>query len=174
MTTTDGPRATTRSTAPQRRLFFFHGLESGPHGSKYRSLAETFAVESPDFQGMDIDERLERAIALTEGLEDIVVVGSSFGGLLATLLHDRHPERFHGVVLLAPALHLEVATRIRRMPPEGRLHVIHGIDDDIVPLDAVVRFCAAHGHAVTVVEDDHRLGASHPRMIACVRDLLRA
>lgn len=155
------------------RLFFFHGLESGPHGSKYHALHDAFgAVTSPDFQGMDIHARLAHATRATEGLTDLVVVGSSFGGLLACLLFNAHPERVRGLVLMAPALHLDAASAIERMPSTGHAHIIHGIDDDVVPLEAVVRRCARHGHPVTVVEDDHRLGASRDLMVDRVRSLM--
>ena len=125
-------------------IYFFHGLESGPHGTKYNRLSEAFEVTSPDFQDMDIWERLEKAERETEGMTDLVVVGSSFGGLLAALLYSRHPDRFRGYVLMAPALYR----------------------------DAVKEKCAEHGVEVTEVDDDHRLHGSLERMVEAVRQVL--
>ena len=154
------------------KVWFFHGLESGPHGAKYQRLAEEFEVESPDFQGMDIWERLEKAERLTRGEEELVVVGSSFGGLLAALLYERYPERFRGYVLMAPALHREeVEEEIGRMPE--RAVVIHGVGDEVVPFEPVRAFCEARGvEEFWAVEDDHRLGASLEEMVKGVRWVL--
>ncbi len=69
----------------EREVYFFHGLESGPVGRKSARLDEHFEVESPDFRDMDIWERLEKAEKLTEDADDLVVVGSSYGGLLAAV-----------------------------------------------------------------------------------------
>src|SRR5690554_2941694 len=80
------------SDMPQ--LYFFHGLESGPHGQKYHLLKNEFPeLESPDFQGMDLDQRLAKAEEITRGHYGLVLVGSSFGGLLAARLYNLYPER---------------------------------------------------------------------------------
>lgn len=147
-------------------LLFFHGKESGPFGTKYRKLKERFGgVVAPDFQGMNFVERLYRAEALTRGKEDLVVVGSSFGGLLIARLYTLYPERIKGYVLLAPALHIP-GHDILSAPPMSE--VIHGKNDDVVPLSASEAFCEAHGVPLHVVEDDHRLHGSLDLMIECV------
>lgn len=152
-------------------LYFFHGLESGPHGRKYHRLAEDFEVNSPDFQKMDIWERLEKAEKETRGLENIIVVGSSFGGLLAALLYDRHPERFLGYVLMAPALHREeVRKEVEAMPPNAV--VIHGRQDNVVPIEPVRDFCADRGVTITEVDDGHRLQNSLELMVAAVKEMM--
>lgn len=150
-------------------IYFFHGLESGPHGSKYRRLCESFEVTSPDFQGMEIWRRLEKAEQLTREMTDLVVVGSSYGGLLAALLYSAHPERFKGYVLLAPALYGEPAEKIERMPDNAV--VIHGSLDDVVPLSAVQPVYDRFGVDVRVVEDGHRLSESHEAMVAAVNEV---
>lgn len=153
-----------------RSLFFFHGLESAPHGTKYQRLSESFDVYSPDFQGMDIWERLEKAERVTEEMTDVVVVGSSYGGLLAALLYSRHPDRFAGYVLMAPALYLEAADQVERMPDNAV--VIHGTHDEVVPIDAVRQKCAEHGLEVTEVDDGHRLHDSMELMVEAVEQVL--
>ncbi len=152
-------------------IYFFHGLESGPHGTKYNRLSEDYEVVSPDFEGMmDIWERLEKAERITEGMTDLVVVGSSFGGLLAALLYSRHPDRFHGYVLMAPALYKEAAEQVERMPDNAI--VIHGVHDDVVPIDAVRDKCAQFGVEVTEVDDDHPLHGSLELMVEAVQKIV--
>lgn len=155
---------------PNASIYFFHGLESGPIGTKYLRLSEDFEVTSPDFQGMDIWERLEKAERETRGLSDLVVVGSSYGGLLAALLYSKHPERFRGYVLMAPALYREAADKVERMPENAV--VIHGTHDEIVPIDPVRQKCAELGVEITEVDDNHRLHGSLDLMADAVREVL--
>lgn len=156
------------------RLFFFHGLESGPIGTKSSRLKEAFGeVEAPDFEGMmDIEERLKRAEEVTRGEREMVVVGSSFGGLVAALLYSRYPDRFRHYVLLAPALHQAAASRIEAMP-EGAV-VIHGRADEVVPLEAVREVCGRFGVGVIEVDDGHRLHGALDMMVERVKGFLDA
>lgn len=156
------------------QVYFFHGLESGPVGTKSLALEEHFQVESPDFQGMDIWERLEKADEVTKGQRDLVVVGSSYGGLLTALLYDRRPERFWGYVLMAPALHLEAAEQLEAMAPPERAEVIHGVDDEVVPLEAVKEVCEGFGLGIKEVQDNHRLHGSLEAMVEATESLVVA
>ncbi len=153
-----------------KQVYFFHGLESGPVGTKSKYLGEHFDVVALDFQGMEIWERLERAAEMTEGLRDLVVVGSSYGGLLTALLYSQHPERFRGYVLMAPALYLDAANKIERMPENAV--VIHGVHDEKVPIEAVRTFCEGFGLEIEEVEDEHRLHGSLERMVEAVREVV--
>lgn len=153
-------------------IFFFHGLESGPHGTKYRVLSRHFAVESPDFRGLDIEARLEKAEDLTRNMDDLVVVGSSYGGLLTALLYSRNPERFHGYVLLAPALHLQTEELRVERAPENAV-IIHGSRDDVVPMESTSSWMAStFSVPVVVVDDDHRLHDSLDTMIEQVEKVV--
>lgn len=139
-------------------ILFLHGLESGPHGSKYQALKAVFnQVTAPDCSGiLNEEERLQiicDEIDRTE--EPYLVVGSSMGGLMAMLLQQRRPQRIAAMVLCAPALHRPAAAELTyaNLPP---LTVIHGDQDDVVPLDVSRRF----GEDLIVVHDGHRLGGS--------------
>jgi predicted esterase len=155
----------------QTKLYFFHGLESGPIGTKSLRLEEEFEVEAPDFEGMmEIEDRLEKAERLTEGERDLVIVGSSFGGLLAALLYTRHPERISNYVLMAPALSRDTAGDVDKMP-EGAV-VIHGRHDDIVPMTVVREFCEEYDVNFIEVDDGHRLHSALDLMVESVREML--
>ncbi|MGM0557883.1 MAG: alpha/beta fold hydrolase [Myxococcota bacterium] len=156
---------------PQTKLYFFHGLESGPIGTKSLRLKEEFDVQTPDFEGMmNIQDRLEKAEALTRGESDLVIVGSSFGGLLAALLYARHPERIRNYVLMAPALYRDAASEVDRMP-DGAV-VIHGRDDDVVPMEDVRAFCSDFDVVFIEVDDGHRLHGALDVMVESVREMV--
>jgi predicted esterase len=132
---------------------------------------EEFDVECPDFEGMmDIDERLEKAERLTCDETDMVVVGSSFGGLLAALLYAKHPEPLRTYVLMAPALYRDAAERVDEMPP-GAV-VIHGRRDEVVPIDQVRDFCADFDIEFIEVDEEHRLHGALDLMVEKVREVL--
>lgn len=143
------------------QLFFFHGLESGPHGSKYHLLKAVYPeLHAPDFQGMDLAARLAHAEHETRGLSGVTLVGSSFGGLLAARLYSLYPERFKSLLLLAPAVHTEEGDRVNELPPAARVRVIHGDADEVVPHAKVAEFCKRFGLELITVADEHRLAAA--------------
>ncbi|ORJ55899.1 alpha/beta hydrolase [Geothermobacter hydrogeniphilus] len=140
------------------KILFLHGLESGPHGSKYQALKNRFGdVLAPDCTGIfDAEQRL---VVILDTLRDekgpFLVVGSSMGGLMALLLERRAPELVAGMILCAPALHRDEAVGLKAegLPPTV---IIHGVNDEVVPISAGRNF----GVRLIEVEDDHRLSRS--------------
>ncbi len=164
-----------RAGISDMQIVFLHGLESGPRGSKFQSLAAAFPnVESPDTEGItDVDERLSRIEEALAGHQRLLLVGSSFGGLMACLFADRHPDRVAGSVLLAPALHEPTAQWVASISrvPEHCL-IIHGLQDDIVPIAASRVFAMRLGLELIEVDDGHRLANSHDHIVAATKRML--
>ena len=147
-------------TSIDRGILFLHGRESGPHGSKYRTLVNHFGtVESPDFRGLDLKGRIDKAEKITRGKENQILIGSSMGGLLAALLYSNFPERFFGYLLLAPAFHWEETSQIDKAPPYAT--IIHGVEDEIAPIEASREFSSKWGTSLIEVQDGHRLKNHH-------------
>lgn len=161
------------------RIAFLHGLESGPHGSKYHALAQRWPdLLAPDCEGeFDVQARKRRVTKLLAGQGPVVLVGSSFGGLIAALLADENagqddaPVDIRGLVLCAPALHIPAAEAIERCPVP--CVIVHGRDDDVVPIDASRAYAARFGLPLIEVNDGHRLAASQDRLVAETAALLR-
>ncbi len=153
------------------QIFFFHGLESGPHGSKYQAMAKHYDVISPDFRDQDLETRLRTAEEATREHTDAILVGSSFGGLVAALLYDQYPERFASYLLLAPAIHYELAANISQTPPTGT--IIHGTQDEIIPIEPVRLFAKDHALNFIEVEDGHRLADSMDVILKALKVLGR-
>ena len=93
------------------RIYFAHGKESGPWGSKIRALAELaeskgFEADSIDYQNQqDPDQRVERLLnILIREQRDALLVGSSMGGYVSLVASQSYPVS--GVFLMAPALYL--------------------------------------------------------------------
>ena len=138
---------------------FIHGLESSSRGTKGSFFRKNYPdMILGDFFG-PFPERMEKLESLLEGRNDLILVGSSYGGLMAAVYASLHEDRVRKLVLLAPALHLEPHT----LHPNRKLHmptaVYHGLRDDVVPLEAVRAIAQRlfENHTFNVVDDDHDL-----------------
>lgn len=156
------------------QLVFLHGLESGPHGSKYTTLAGLGLgpVLAPDCTGIsDPAERLAILRATLAEAGPLLLVGSSFGGLMAVLYAQAWPEQVAAMVLCAPAIHRPDMCPLPERLPRIPILVLQGDHDEVVPLDDVQAWCRKHDLLPKIVHDDHRLSASHPLLAAMVRHL---
>jgi pimeloyl-ACP methyl ester carboxylesterase len=155
-------------------VVFSHGKESGPWGTKITALAEVarglgWQVESIDYRGLEsVDARLER---LREGCRRLpaapVLVGSSLGGWLAAAASTAigpagGPAR--GLFLMAPAFDMPGLPPLPPQAPPASLPtvVVHGWQDEVVPVEYGLRYAQAQRATTFLVDDDHRLIDSLP------------
>ena len=137
---------------------FLHGLDSSGSGTKGRFFSVRYPdMVRPDFHGT-LQERLRQLYGLVEKATDLVVVGSSFGGLMAACLAIDQPEKTRRLVLLAPALNF-TEYRVPKQPIETETVLIIGSGDEVTPPDIVVPAAqASFSHlTVNIVTDDHLL-----------------
>jgi len=111
----------------------------------------------PDFTG-PLQERLTQLYRIVADLSDCVVVGSSFGGLMATCLVIDHPKRVRRLILLAPALNFP-EYRIPQCRIETEAILVIGSADQVTPPEIVVPAARASFARLQleIVEDDHLL-----------------
>ncbi|MHC5079127.1 MAG: alpha/beta fold hydrolase [Planctomycetota bacterium] len=159
-------------------ILFAHGLEGSPQGTKIRSLREAgFEIEAPDFTGQRLAERIAGLERATRGRK-IILGGSSYGGLAAAYLAALHPDRFTGLLLCAPALNLREPPVNEpdslSAPPTIPTIIIHGVMDDVVPIDGSRRYRDRSGPHVKLweVEDGHRLSGSLESIHSAARELV--
>lgn len=142
---------------------FLHGLDSSTQGTKARWFRQHFPqVQMRDYHG-DLRQRLAQLEEQVQGLDDLILVGSSFGGLMATCFALRHPERCRRLVLLAPALNFGAF-----QPPTVKINVptlvIMGRHDTVCPPALVQPQAeATFSHLeLRIEDDDHMLHACFP------------
>ncbi len=142
-------------------VYFNHGKESGPWGTKIQALAAVardhgLAVESPDYQfTYDPDERLRYLMSLEPPSgRQLILIGSSMGGYVAAHASQRLTPA--GLFLMAPALAMPGYTEQPRAHANA-IEVIHGWHDDIVPIATSWQFAAAHHAALHCLDDGHDL-----------------
>ena len=147
-------------------VIFCHGLESGPVGRKSMAIKDAgFNLINPDFRGQVLRNRLERAEPVIAEHENPVLVGSSYGGLVALMGTHRALARgqsIRGLLLVAPALHLTETpvTEDVLVPPAVPTIVIHGVEDEVVPISVSRQFAEKGEVELIETGDGHRLAGS--------------
>ncbi len=138
---------------------FIHGLESSNKGVKAVFFRKYFPeMIVPTFTG-DLLTRMEKLREILAGKSNIILVGSSFGGLMATLYAMENPPSVRKLILLAPAIHI-----IKNAPAALRtistpVQVYHGDGDEVIPLNDVESIAREFFQNLSfhIVQDDHSL-----------------
>ena len=145
------------------KRIFLHGLEGSSRGLKATLLKAIFPdIVVPDFEG-SLDERMERLGPILAAEPEWIIVGSSFGGLMAALWTCANPSRVKRLVLLAPALlHHPAFERAAAHRVAVPTWLFHGASDEVVPMEPVLQMARRVFSAleIRVVEDDHALWAT--------------
>lgn len=147
------------------RLIWCHGSLSQPWGAKSKELADVaqamgMAMEAPDFQDLENpDQRVERLVAkLKESDAPTLIAGSSMGGYVASAA-ARHAD-VAGLFLLAPAFYFKgYDVHVFSGLPKP-ISIVHGWEDDVVPVENSIRFAGLHKATLHIVPDGHRLSGS--------------
>jgi len=146
-------------------VIFSHGQESGPWGTKICAMADRVrelghSADSIDYQGIaDPTDRVRKLVAACKDIDtDIVLVGSSMGGHVATAAAAEVGAK--GVFVLAPAYFMPGYEELTPPPGDIPLVIVHGWRDDVVPVDNSIRYARDARATLHVVDGDHRLTAN--------------
>lgn len=155
------------------KIIYLHGSDSSSQSGKARQFAEKFqGMITPDFTG-SFDERMNQLHKVLGKEKGWTIIGSSYGGLMAAVFASENPKQVKKLVLLAPAI-LKDENGIYYDPVIGeplqdkwkRLQtitiptvIVHGTQDDVVPLEPVRKTAEELFTDVEfiVVDDGHRL-----------------
>ncbi|MFC1841143.1 alpha/beta hydrolase [Thermodesulfobacteriota bacterium] len=138
---------------------FIHGLYSGNQGTKAVFFREKFPdMLTPNFTG-DLEERMEKLNAVLTGKSGIRIVGSSFGGLMASIYAMENESSVDKLILLAPAINLIGMTDYQNRSIDTPVIIYHGTNDDVIPLESIEPIAEKVFKNLTFnkVEDDHML-----------------
>ncbi|MHA1747475.1 MAG: alpha/beta hydrolase [Promethearchaeota archaeon] len=142
------------------KIIFIHGYESSGHGFKGNYLRSLIPeIYTPDFTG-ELIERMEQLKKVLENEEYWLFIGSSFGGLMATLYMMENPEKIVKSILMAPALVSPlIPENFHLKEIDNPVILFHGKKDEVVPLEPVRNFAEKYFKKLNynLVDDDHRL-----------------
>lgn len=167
-----------KSGTDNMHLIWCHGSLAQPWGAKSTAMAEAAAaegmtMEAPDFRDIeDPDLRVERLVALLTDLDGpAIIAGSSMGGYVAATAARQADVR--GLFLMAPAFYFPgYAVHVFSGLPET-ITVVHGWNDDVVPVENSIRFGGLHSARLHILPDGHRLSDSLEDIVALFTHFLK-
>ena len=144
-----------------RKIILIHGYESSGQGFKGQWLRRVFPeILTPNFVG-DLDQRMESLVEILHPHTGWILIGSSFGGLMATLFTSRYPKHVLRLILLAPALvppFYHESFHVHPIDIDIPTTIYHGRHDEVVLLEELrPNLSLFQNLEFNVVEDDHRL-----------------
>jgi hypothetical protein len=158
--TTKKKKAVKEKKMDNSKIIYLHGLESTSQSGKARQFAELFpGMITPDFTG-SFEERMIQLKPILGRKKNWIIIGSSFGGLMGTVFTCKHPSQVQKLILLAPALLREqFASYLDLEPVSVPTVIIHGMLDDVVPMEPVRAIADKlfTNMQHIVVDDGHRL-----------------
>lgn len=154
------PKKKAKKPMDNSKIIYLHGLESTSQSGKARQFAELFpGMITPDFTG-SFEERMKQLKPILGRKKNWIIIGSSFGGLMGTVFACKHPSQVQKLILLAPALlSKQFGAYLDLEPVSIPTIIIHGTEDDVVPLQPVRQFAEKifTNLEYIVVKDGHRL-----------------
>jgi len=149
-------------------IIFIHGLESSGDGFKGRFLKKLFPnCLTPNFKPYSqkipinqlLSERMDQLIPILKDKMYWIIIGSSFGGLMATLYTLENPSNVSKLILLAPYLSIKGLISTHYAPINIPVIIFHGKHDNIVALHRSKAFAEKMftNLEYIIVDDDHSL-----------------
>jgi pimeloyl-ACP methyl ester carboxylesterase len=138
---------------------FIHGLLGSSRGTKASFFRERYPdMIISDFRGT-LSERMEALTGILANKTSLILVGSSFGGVMAAIYGLNNEENVKKLILLAPALSFHEFVPYLERTIEVPVIIYHGTNDLVVSLEPVYE----NAHKVfknltfNKVDDDHVL-----------------
>ncbi len=127
-------------TFTMKNIIFIHGLESSGKGFKGTYLKSLLPdILTPNFKkfkkNISLDdllkERMGQLDLILKKRNSWIIIGSSFGGLMATLYALRNPKKTERLILLAPFLATPMLQIDNTSPLDIPTIIFHGKHDEI-------------------------------------------
>jgi predicted esterase len=138
---------------------FIHGLESSSKAAKGAFFREKYPNMIIDDYAGPFEQRMAALQAALADKDDLILVGSSYGGLMATVFALSRQEKLRKLVLLAPALNHMPPELYRERTLDFPVILYQGNQDEVVPPAPVYEIARTlfTDLAYHLVHDDHSL-----------------
>jgi len=144
---------------PKYTRVFIHGLLGSSRGTKASFFRERYPdMIIGDFRGT-LSERMEALTGILANKTSLILVGSSFGGVMAAIYGLNNEESVKKLILLAPALSFHEFEPYLEQTIEVPVIIYHGTNDLVVSLEPVYENARKVFKNLTFnrVDDDHVL-----------------
>lgn len=149
-------------------IILSHGLESGPDATKVTALAKVadalgWASVRPDYRDLDVSRdvaaitaRTARAVEAAPAQGRVIFAGSSMGAFISGFASiQRECEALFLMALPVGVEGYDFDYKAASVPTV----LVHGWNDELCPVNAVIEFARERGDILHLVADDHRLTA---------------
>lgn len=143
-------------------LVMSHGLDSSPDSRKIQWLTPLavqagWRVVAPDYGDRSAEQRIDllRDLVNTQAPDHCALSGSSMGGVVSVLAAQQ--LSLEGLFLMVPAVHWPGYEHLDYTVQVPVIEVVHGWDDDVVPLERVQRWASSHRAPLHILNDTHEL-----------------
>jgi len=143
---------------------FIHGLESSSGGTKGTYFSKRYdGMIVEDYVGT-LEERMIKLNEILADKKELILVGSSYGGLMAAIYACEYEGKVKKIILLAPALDLDEFEPYLSKKIDIPVITYHGSQDDVVPLEPVKKIATSifPNISYNTVNDDHPLSTTFP------------
>ena len=167
-------------------LYYIHGYQSSPDSNKgtlFKERLNAKAIKYRDCEPEDliITDCLKCITSEIETDDDVVLIGSSLGGLLAAKTALEH-SNVKKLMLLNPAIippSVDINTiqglplrilvemkdnRLFENKLDAEINILVGTKDDVIPVDWSVEFAIAQEASIHFLHDDHSFSYNLKRL----------
>ncbi len=149
-------------------IIFIHGLESSGDGFKGQLLRKALpGCLTPSFRSFSpkysirslLKARMEQLIPIVKDKAHWIIIGSSFGALIASIFSLENSSKVSKLILLAPYLSTQELDPKKYSPIDIPVIVFHGNQDKIVSIN-LSRILAEKiftNLVYNIVDDNHSL-----------------
>ncbi len=144
---------------PSHVKVFIHGMDSSSQGKKGAFFKKTYPdMIIEDFAG-DFDERMLKLNNILLEKRQVVIVGSSYGGLMASAFACLNLNKIRKLILLAPALTYIPDSIYQEKKLDIPVYIYHGNRDEVLPPAKVHEIADRifSNYIWNLVDDDHSL-----------------
>jgi len=176
-------------------IYYIHGYQSSPESEKGRLFKEKLGaipVKYRDCKPEDliISDAVKKIMEQIQEDNNVVLIGSSLGGLLATKTAIRSKNNVKQLILLNPAiipLSIDIA-RLQGIPPRilqemqdeqlfkekipCKTFLILGTLDDVIPNEWGIEFAKKQEAVIKFLHDDHRFTRNIEKLPKLIRGFL--
>ena len=119
----------------------------------------------PHFVG-SLKERMLQLNRTLSGEKRIVLVGSSFGGLMASIFTMENESKVEKLILLAPAINMFPFDEYENKKINRPVQIFHGLKDEVIPFEEVKSVAERMFRQFSFhsVDDDHFLHHTFMKM----------
>ncbi|BDS15388.1 YqiA/YcfP family alpha/beta fold hydrolase [Aureispira anguillae] len=160
-------------------IIFSHGKESTPNSTKIAYLSQiaqgfnfkTISIDYTHCVAVNERVRLLRDIVRNYESEPIILVGSSMGGYVSTVIACE--RSVNGLFLMAPAFYLANYDQQEFFPKNPNIEIVHGWQDEVVPYQNSIKFGNLTLAKLHLIDDNHRLSNSYDFLSQIFKNFLR-